>query len=1018
MDALTRAFARYRQNGDLDALGRVFDSVSPRLLALALHLTGNAADAEDALQATFMVAMQKSTTFDAGQAIAPWLAGILAGEAKNLRRRQQRRSSEPLSDQSLADGIEVVDVAEQRELVAQLRTQIDVLPSEQRQVLLLQLQHGLPPAEIAEVLGIAPGTVRMRIHRGLAALRKMLPASLALSVLAMLPERGIAAVRASVMQAGAAEAAAATAAAMAVTVGGIAMKKVLLGLAAMAALSWIWWALVPPALEAPSPGTTDSLDVAVAKGVARDGAGDASERQVAGAVGSREQLATVPGNVRVTVRADEVIQVGRDVQEVSSSDGSGVVMSGVLVELWAGKLDGGPIDGRLLHAHTNTAGVAEFEQLQPGDYRLAVMAGDRRLGGPRRVTVVGDAWQEVEVHVSLGGTIRGRVVDQRGTAVAGASIWVGNRLSFVGSADRGLRTAAVSAADGTFEIHHVSHEEYVAARKVGYGASWSHPLLQYGSGEIELVLGSEAGIVSGDVVDQNGKPIAGVPVGIEPMQERLRRALDGTLLGPRLGMVVRTNAAGAFVADGLAPGAYAVQALRLPYEPAMAKPRVDAGGHARVHLVMKRRAAVFGYLRDSRGNAKSSVYVMCGGQGPGSQTLLSGPDGSYRFEGVEFEPFTLTALRLSSGARVNKKCPAPTGMDTRVDLVLDEEPPVVGHARTESGRAVAGWHVTVLLAGGEREHRKTRTRNDGSFRLWGLPPGVHQVRLHRAEDQAAEPDMIVAGSSAESVEFVISDELLPRARLTGRVVDQAGKPILSAWANLPDALILEDPEVDGEARFSFDELEPGPQDLAVGAAGYVDLRRRIDLKPKEARDLGDIVLFRGATLRVRYQRPDGRPWQVRPPVPWLQGAGREFLLIGQIDYAIEGDEVVVTRIPPGSYTVHGPLGDELLIPKQKVVLLAGEVRSLDLTVQVGRRRTLTFAGDERTLHLVVRRGDGLLVLDRKITREGDRFAFSVVLPIGTLRVEASGEGGVHFAGDIRIATDVGDAAPIAIPRTK
>ena len=62
--------------------------------------------------------------------------------------------------------------------------------------LLLQLQHGLQPAEIADVLGIAPGTVRMRIHRGLAALRKALPAGLAFGALALFPERGLAAVRA------------------------------------------------------------------------------------------------------------------------------------------------------------------------------------------------------------------------------------------------------------------------------------------------------------------------------------------------------------------------------------------------------------------------------------------------------------------------------------------------------------------------------------------------------------------------------------------------------------------------------------------------------------------------------------------------------------------------------------------------------------------------------------------------------------------------------------------------------
>jgi hypothetical protein len=46
-----------------------------------------------------------------------------------------------------------------------------MLPAEQRQVLRLQLQHGMSPTAITEVLEVPPGAVRMRLHRGLEALR-------------------------------------------------------------------------------------------------------------------------------------------------------------------------------------------------------------------------------------------------------------------------------------------------------------------------------------------------------------------------------------------------------------------------------------------------------------------------------------------------------------------------------------------------------------------------------------------------------------------------------------------------------------------------------------------------------------------------------------------------------------------------------------------------------------------------------------------------------------------------------
>ncbi|MCU0863932.1 MAG: hypothetical protein MUC36_09080 [Planctomycetes bacterium] len=120
MDPATEAFLSYRRTGDLDALGRTFDLVAPRLLALALHLCGSAHDAEDALQATFVIAMQKHAAFDARQPVGPWLAGILAGEARNLLRRERRRRGEPLPADDANGGAPAVEadptaVAGQRE---------------------------------------------------------------------------------------------------------------------------------------------------------------------------------------------------------------------------------------------------------------------------------------------------------------------------------------------------------------------------------------------------------------------------------------------------------------------------------------------------------------------------------------------------------------------------------------------------------------------------------------------------------------------------------------------------------------------------------------------------------------------------------------------------------------------------------------------------------------------------------------------------------------------------------------
>jgi RNA polymerase sigma-70 factor (ECF subfamily) len=166
MDPLTAKFERFGREGDLQALGEVFDAVAPRLLGIAVHLCGNPADAEDVLQQAFLLAMQRAATFDASRRLEPWLGGLLANVAHNARRHAGRRRAEPLPDLP-SDAETPMAAAERAELLAQVRTRIDQLPAEQRQVLLLQLQHGLGAVAIAEVLQVPPGTVRMRLHRGI-----------------------------------------------------------------------------------------------------------------------------------------------------------------------------------------------------------------------------------------------------------------------------------------------------------------------------------------------------------------------------------------------------------------------------------------------------------------------------------------------------------------------------------------------------------------------------------------------------------------------------------------------------------------------------------------------------------------------------------------------------------------------------------------------------------------------------------------------------------------------------------
>ena len=149
MDPLSQQFERFRAHGDLPALAAVFDALAPRLLPVAMHLTGRPADAEDALQQTFLLAMDKAATFDPTRRLEPWLAGLLQNVVRNQQRTAGRRRTEPLPE-CASDELGPLALAEREELIARLRTHVDALPSEQRQVVRLQLQLVAPEAEATE----------------------------------------------------------------------------------------------------------------------------------------------------------------------------------------------------------------------------------------------------------------------------------------------------------------------------------------------------------------------------------------------------------------------------------------------------------------------------------------------------------------------------------------------------------------------------------------------------------------------------------------------------------------------------------------------------------------------------------------------------------------------------------------------------------------------------------------------------------------------------------------------------
>jgi len=135
--------------------------------------------AVDATHDAFARAYERWETYDAGRPLRPWLMTIVANVARDsLRRRRVRTLAIPaLAAQAAAAmgaagaGADPAEIASQRALV---ETALDGLEPRARAALVLRHYHGYDHAEIAAILGTAPGTVGSLLSRSHATLRARL----------------------------------------------------------------------------------------------------------------------------------------------------------------------------------------------------------------------------------------------------------------------------------------------------------------------------------------------------------------------------------------------------------------------------------------------------------------------------------------------------------------------------------------------------------------------------------------------------------------------------------------------------------------------------------------------------------------------------------------------------------------------------------------------------------------------------------------------------------------------------
>ena len=168
-DTSDHALLQLHCEGDPHAFGELFRRHRDRMWSVAVRTCQDPEMAADAVQDGFLAAYRRADSFRGESAVTTWLHRIVVNACLDRLRRRRPTVELPRFDLA-APG----DAHGSTETALDVNAALARLPEGQRAALVLVDMHGLPVAEAAVILDVAPGTIKSRCARGRAALADLL----------------------------------------------------------------------------------------------------------------------------------------------------------------------------------------------------------------------------------------------------------------------------------------------------------------------------------------------------------------------------------------------------------------------------------------------------------------------------------------------------------------------------------------------------------------------------------------------------------------------------------------------------------------------------------------------------------------------------------------------------------------------------------------------------------------------------------------------------------------------------
>ena len=155
-----------------------------QVYSLAFALVQNREDAEDVTQETYLRVWQSLSSFRGECSVKTWILRVARNASLDVLRRRASHEVLPLTTPGedgeeipleIPDPDDTPDAAAIRSLeIREVRAAIAALPADAREILVLRDLQELSYAELSDLLGLPEGTVKSRLFRARAALKKLL----------------------------------------------------------------------------------------------------------------------------------------------------------------------------------------------------------------------------------------------------------------------------------------------------------------------------------------------------------------------------------------------------------------------------------------------------------------------------------------------------------------------------------------------------------------------------------------------------------------------------------------------------------------------------------------------------------------------------------------------------------------------------------------------------------------------------------------------------------------------------